>query len=206
MSMVYVGDATFVDKEPLSEDEIARVLPHEWSPKLAGVKVYPWIRFPSLERVYYGLQIRKSGPRSKVIESADVGTNQMESIAPLNDLNDALEILSKGHRYAFEEVPFAEISTVEGYDRVLSHAAGEDDPSPQDWSPSRKKPDSAWKGPGVYDLRDKPPTRSYKSVEAYERQAMESEADQILDFMFQGEEWEEKLRGLLSDYLENLES
>jgi len=200
MSLVYVGDSTFVDKEPLSDDELERVLPHDWSPKLAGIKVYPWIKFTSLERAYYGLQIRKAGPKSKVIESVDVATQTMEVIAPINDFNDALKNLQEGHKYAFEEVPFVEISTVDDYNRVLSHAAGEDDPSPHDWSPKKREPDSNWKGPGVYDLRDKPPTRSYKSVEAYERQAMEDNADQILDYMFQGEEWEEKLGKLINNY------
>ena len=58
-------------------------------------------------------------------------------------------------------------------------------------------------GPGVYDFRDSPPTQSYESVEAYESSSLEFEAEQILEYMFQGDEWKAALRKLIPEIREN---
>ena len=201
--IVYAGNSIFVDAEPLSEDEIREVLIHDWSPKLKDVKVHAVVNFSSLERAYYGLSILEKGPKSKPVVSVDVGMQTFENVAPLNDLSEAIEELSVGHRSGFEEFPFVEISTLIDYDRVLVHSEDVRAEAPHAWSPKKKKGDyQAWGGPGVYDLRDKPPTKHAKSVEAYEIEGMKFWATDTIDFMFQGEEWKEKLKDLFAEYRE----
>jgi len=51
-----------------------------------------------------------------------------------------------------------------------------------------KKKESEWDGPGLYDFREFPFTRSYGSVSEYEISVMKDEADNILEYMYQGDE------------------
>jgi hypothetical protein len=213
MGLTYVADGIFVDDDPISPEEIREIMGADWSPKLELIQVHPFVEFKSLERAYYGLSIHTLNPAgvpklNPATESVNVGTQMFENVAPLRDFSEAFELIEKGSVGLLEEFPFSEIEEEVDYNKVMGVLLDIKVPTrTQDWSPydkSRIKLQSAWNGPGVYDMRDKPPTKQAESVEKYELDGMEYWAGDTLDFMFQGDEWKEKLRELLVGYLEGL--
>jgi len=164
--LTYLGEDTFVDPDAVEAPEGSDPVPH----------IYAYAHFPSLERVSYGLMRTKGKATDEEIESVKVGSYGMEVLAPYREFKDALEELEDGSRHGFEEVPFVEVETHDQYEEALEVI---------DLAPS----DSDWKGPGLYDFRDDPPSFQ-GSVEAYEQKEMERAADEAIDFMFQGDEWE----------------
>jgi hypothetical protein len=198
--MIHVGNAVFMEE---SEIDVSEELPKFWSPR-QNVRVYPYVEFPSLERAYVGLALvkeSKKGPKEKWIDSVQVDQMTWEnSIAPLTEFREALELLGEGTKWAFEEYPYVEVDTEGDYKKALLAIADEAE-GPKEWSPRKKDEDSGWEGPGVYDFRERPPTRVYKSVLEYEMSSMESEADGALEYMFQGDKWKEDLRKLMEDNL-----
>lgn len=160
MSVKQVKDDTFVDTDSLEGYN----------------NIYPYIWFPSLERVVYGLFKTVGGPEDEEIDSVEVGGHPCEPIAPLTDFGMASDMLDS--EYAFEEYPFVELEYEEDFNeaaRIINK-------------------DADWEGPGVYDFRDM--SKAYESVEEYESEALEQEADMALDFMFQGEEWQDAAKEL----------
>lgn len=197
MALVYVGEATFVDKDPVDLTEHA---PREWSPRGKMPKIYWYVRFRSLERAEYGLALLRSGPRSKWLDHKEVREVMFEptAIAPYFQFSEGLSELQSGHKYGFEEVPFVEVENEEDYNLALV-AFLENQEGPRDWSPEvrkkkRIKEESNWKGPGLYDFRDM--TRGAKSVEEYEKDSMEYWAKDALDSSYD-DDWEPTLHKLL---------
>lgn len=197
MALVYVGEATFVDKDPVDVEAHA---PRLWSPRSKGPSVYWYVKFPSLERAEYGLALLNKGPRSKWIDHEEVRevTFDSSAIAPLNDFKDAVGYLGEEDksRHVFEEFPYVEVTSEEDYRKALAASLGIGR-GPRDWSPNDEKTlddESNWKGPGVYDFRDM--TRHAKSVEEYEKDSMEYWANDVLDAAFD-DDWEPKLETLL---------
>jgi len=194
MKLVYVGDATFVDKEPVDVSEAA---PREWSPRKTP-KVYWYVRFFSLERAGYGLALLEKGPKSKWIDHEEIREQMFDptTVAPLTDYREGLELLEKGRRGMLEDFPFVEVKTEEDYNTALAQFLDVEE-GPREWSPRAVKKieeESNWKGPGVYDFRDM--TLHSKSVEEYEKDNMEYWAKDVLDSSFD-DEWEPVLKKLL---------
>lgn len=200
------GSGLFMDKEAIDFDTIMDVAPKEWFPGMSLFKIYAYVEFPSLERAYYGLAAVKGDPTSDWVASALVDQTVMEGVASLTEFGEALRYLEEESDYMFEEVPFVEVTREEDYNRALAIVIDVDAPtSVKDWSPSVKKmieKESSWMGPGVYDFRDKPPTQSFETVEAYEGSGLEFEAEHILEYMFQGDEWKNSLRELIPEIRE----
>jgi len=205
MALKHRGNAVFVDEDPVDVSEMELVHPKDWIPwykkmDLGDWNFYPYVEFPSLERAYYGLVLYKGKKFDfSIHESVDRPMLWNEPLAPVNDFGEAIRGLEKGS-HSFEEYPYVEVKSVEEYHMLLEAR----DPiiHPKDWYPGtkRKKPDFGdWKGPGVYDVRDNPPTKSYKSVDDYQLQSMEHAADETLEFMFQGDEWKDLVRKMVED-------
>jgi hypothetical protein len=198
--MIHVGNAVFMDE---TEIDVSEELPKLWSPR-SDYSVYAYVEFPSLERAYGGLALvekTKNGPKEKWVDSVQVDQMTWEnSIAPLTEFKEAVELLEEGAKYGFEEYPYVEVDKEEDYKKALL-AISKESEGPKEWSPRKKDEDSGWEGPGVYDFRESPPTRVYKSVLEYEMSSMESEADDVLEYMFQGDEWIKDLKSLVEDNL-----
>ena len=174
MKLLHVGGGTFVDETPSKAPSRAP----------ERTDIYPYARFRSLEHVSFGLRRTTGGPKGVVVEERRVGDYGMEPLARFWDFKDALSALKKGERWAFEEEPFVEITSEAKYDEVL-RASGLD------------LRDGEWKGPGLYDFRDSPPIFSC-TAEDYELEELESAGDDAIDFMYQGDEWEDAYRELAS--------
>jgi hypothetical protein len=204
MALVYVGDATFVEKESIDLKEYA---PREWSPRRENPKVYWYVQFPSLERLSYGLAMLKKGPKSKWLDHEEIGENRFfEPIAPLWDFSDALKELEvaaakgKDRSHSFEEHPFVEVTKKDDYNKAFILFKGVENPEGMTAQERERimrfelESESNWKGPGVYDLRDM--TQHAKNVEKYEIESMEFYADQEIDGAHQGD-WEPALHELI---------
>jgi len=173
------NSSIFIDTVPIAAPE----------PQDAGVHVYAYARFRSLEHVAYGLYRTTGGPRDEQVDSEQVGEYGMEPIAPYWDINDALKELGKDSQHAFEEVPFVEVDSEDSYNEACEALGYED----------TYGDDAAWpsdyKEPGLYDFRDDPPS-FVSSVEDYELDEMKQAAEDAIEFMFQGNEWEEAFTAL----------
>jgi hypothetical protein len=193
MSLVYRKDAMFVDDDPV---DLEKALPKDWSPALRKISVYWLVEHPTMHRTRTRLAIIKGSPRNgTILDSVNVDTNEWEeSNAPLTDIGEAIEMYRKEQDFIFEEFPYVEVEQESDYNRAVGgHGIG-----PKDWSPIA--PDSAWSGPGVYDFRDRPPTRAYKSVEEYEFEGMEERSKQVLESTYD-DDYKEPLMKLLADYV-----
>jgi hypothetical protein len=192
MKLVYVGDATFVEKEPVDlTDTVVRELTLPKAPK-----VYWYVRFFSLERAGYGLALLTKGPKSKWIDHEEIREQTFDPtvVAPLTEFSEGLELLEEGRRSMLEEYPFVEVTKEEDYKKALAAFLKESE-GPREWSPRNKlEEESNWKGPGVYDFRDM--TLHTKSVEQYEIDGMEYWAKDVLDTS-EDDDWEETLKKLL---------
>lgn len=142
--------------------------------------IYAYAQLHSLERVSYGLMLTTGGPEDEEIESMKVGGYGMEPLAPFWEFGDALKAVKQ--KGAFEEVPLVEVESEEDYLEVLKVLR-------------KGKNADEWKGSGLYDFHDIPPTYAGQ-VEEYELDEMRNAAEQAIDFMFQGDEWEEIYREL----------
>lgn len=167
--LIDVGDGMFIDTEVIKSSEGEVLRP--------DAHVYAYAQFSSLERVSYGLMLTTGGPEDEEIESIKVGSYGMEPIAQFWEFNDAMDALDREE--SFEEVPLVEIKSQGDYDTL-----GFDE--------------SQWEKPGLYDFRDDPPTYA-GTVEKYEADEMMEAADEAIDFMFQGDEWEEAYRELAAE-------
>ena len=163
------GNGVFVDLSPVDPPSGARD---------PDVHIYAYAEFRSLEHVSYGFILFDGGPHGEQIDQVQVGEYGMEPVAPFQEFKYAIDELESDSKWAFEEVPYVEVLSEEDYNEALEIL--ELDPDE----------DSAWAGPGLYDFRDSPPT-SAGSVEDYELESLEDAADQAIEFMFQGDEWEE---------------
>lgn len=206
--MQHVGNAVFVDPQPLTSEEIGRITSKKgWRPGGKGrldFKVHPYVEFVSAERAYYGLMATRASLKTPYwIASVQTGTQVFENVAPLLEFNEALEALHRGDTFILEEVPFSEVMEEEDYLRAAAASLDlileDDDGYFISAALKRVQEESAWEGPGVYDMRDKPPTKAYGSAVEYEVAVMEEEASNVVDYMFQGDEWRKSLKELLEE-------
>ncbi len=208
MAVEHVSGTLFMDSDAISAEDILAKAPKDWFPGLSRFNIYPYVEFSSLERAYYGLAAVKGGPASKWIASAAMGTMEMENPAPLTEFSEALQLLEDERDHLFEEFPFVEVTNEDDYNRALAVIL--DVPiqkSVKDWSPivkAKLEKESSWMGPGIYDFRDEPPTHHVDTVEAYEIEGLGFEADSILEYMFQGDEWKKTLREVIQDLREQV--
>lgn len=166
----YLGRGNFMDEEPVEGTD----------------NVFPYVEFPSLERADYGLSLRDMKTQGE-IDSIEVGDTTFDpsAIAPLSDFKEALEALEDDIGYLLEEFPMVEVTNENQWKQVQKIM-------------SAKQPDTnppVWDGPGVYDFREL--TKSYDSVEEYELESMEYWANDVMDGMFQSDDWKNDLKKLL---------
>lgn len=165
--------------------------------KIDGVppaNIYPYAEFRSTFHVSFGLRLTTGDAEDEEIYSLEVGAYEMEDINPYNDFNDAMFLIERGSKYAFEEVPAVEVMSRKDYKEALKALA---DAYEEDYGE-----EGDWEGPGIYDFRftDRPP--SYMgTVEEMELAAMEHAADEAFEFMFRDyeksrEEWKAAYREL----------
>jgi hypothetical protein len=166
MKLIDAGDGMFIDPQPVAGP--------------VNANIYAYAQLHSLERVSYGLMLTKGGPEDEEIESMKVGGYGMESLAPFWEFGDALKVLKQ--KGAFEEVPLVEVESEEDYLKVLKVLR-------------KGKNADEWKGSGLYDFHDTPPTYAGQ-VEEYELDEMRDAAEQAIEVMFQGDEWENICREL----------
>jgi len=180
--IIHTGGGIFVDTEPVAAPDGMEDDP--------AVRIYAYAKFRSLEHVSYGLHRTDGGPEDDEIDSEKVGEYGMEPIAAYHQFNDALrEIRKEKRKWMFDEVSYVEVTSEDDYDEAVDAL----DPDFID-----KGDPTGWEGPGLYDFRDDPPTFQ-GSVEDYELDEMKDAADQAIEFMFQGEEWEDAYRELAAD-------
>lgn len=203
MGLIFIGEGVFVDTDPV-EFDIAED-PKAWDPEKdkpkkalpAGYNLYAIVEFSSLEHAYYGLAVFRGKPskknRPKDVEYIDRPMLWNERLAPIVDYSEALKLYG-AETYLFEEYPFTQITSKSDYARLVKEGT-----DPKRWDPESKNLISGWQKPGVYDLRDRPP--SYvSSVQDYELEEMKGGADETLEYMFQGEEWEELAKKLIEEF------
>lgn len=173
--------------------------PRDWSPALSKLSVYPYVRFPSLERSEFGLAITKGAPTDPWIDWEKVGDNRYnEPIAMLADLGDAQKLMDRERKGMLDEAPFGEIDDEDRYLELLATSMREGISTIGTWQPEKKErvqAESQWNGPGVYDLRDM--TKAHDSVAEYEKESAGFWANEDLSLMFQGDEWKAALPKLL---------
>jgi hypothetical protein len=174
MKIIDAGEGTFLDSEPVEAPED--------TPDDPNMHVYAYAHFSSLERVSYGLRRTKGGPEDEEIESVKVSGYSMEPIALFWEFGDAIDVI--GSKHAFEETPLVEIENEEDYNQALEAL------EPVTGRVQVGLRDSQWEKPGLYDFRDDPPTYA-GTVEKYELEEMMTAAEEAIDFMFQGDEWED---------------
>lgn len=154
--LIHLGNLVFIDKDPVE----------------GGENIYPFVEWQNLHRADYGFAKTDGGPTGKWIDSTTVNQAYFdEPRASAWGETDAIH--DAGSKYAFEEEPNIEFTSKEYYDEFLV-ASGQD------------VEDGNWEGPGIYDGRDKPPTRS-SSAEEYEVADLAFWSSDTLEFMFQGE-------------------
>jgi hypothetical protein len=180
-----LGDAVLdvIESFPASKTQRLRA----WVKEASGTHVYAFVDFHGLYRLTYGLMMTTGGPRDPVVAVEGIGQSELESLVQYWEFSDALKEIKQNARmkiaWAFEEIPLVEVGDKEEYDEALA-AMG------------ISIADGAWEKSGLYDFRDSPPTYS-GSVEDYERECMKYEAEQTLEYLFQGDEWMSACKTLL---------
>jgi len=185
MAIKHTGNGFFVDTEP--------VAPPDGTPDDPDLHIYAFARFRSLEHVSYGLMRTAGGPEDEGIDFEEVGEYGMDPLNPFWEFAVALDEIEGANRakrgsesYLFEEVPYVEVTTEEEYNEALDALELEEDEG------------DIFDGPGLYDFRDSPP--SYQgTVEENELMEMERAADDAIEFMFQGDQWEEAYAALADE-------
>lgn len=174
MAIEHIGEGTFFDTELVDAPEGA-----------PQANIYPYAVFRSLEHVSFGLMLCGRSCADDEIARQEVGQYGMEPLARYWEFREALRAIEseRGRGGMFEDEPFVEVRTEREYKEALK-ALGLDE--------------SDFEGNGLYDFRDEPPT-FVESVENYELEELERAADEALDFMFQGEEWEDVYRDLAEE-------
>jgi hypothetical protein len=207
MALRHIGNGTFVDDDPMDVSEVV-------TEDLKGWKFYPYVEFASLERAYAGFILSKKAPGKSQHYQGQQFRNQLErptiwenSLAPILEFSDALAELKleRRHRNLYEELAYVEVIDKKAYGILLG--AEHQELGPKDWIPGkgRKAYDwSSWKGPGVYDMREVPPERVYRSVEEYERECMEDAGRDVLEDMYQGDEWKELVTQMVDENREEI--
>lgn len=159
----------------------------EWVEEAQGTHVYPYVAFLRNDNVSYGLMLTKGGPLDEYIEGEEIGDYSLPGdFARRWHFDDALHALvnsyPKQRRY-FEESPFVEIENKKQYDTLLSEMRLED---------------GDWSKPGLYDLRDEPPSYAM-TVKEYVTKCVREEAERAFSKIFKdNDELDEACRDLRS--------
>jgi hypothetical protein len=144
-----------------------------WVDEARGTHIYPYVRFSYDDHVTYGLMLTTGGPMDKAIARESVGEHYLPNdFAEFWKYLDAIEeIINKfpKHTNMFEENPFVEIKKKQDYDEAISEMGLETDRG-------------TWVKPGLYDFRDEPPSY-FMTVEGYIREAVRTEAEDVLSNM-----------------------
>ena len=156
-----------------------------WVDEARGTHIYAYVAFFPNDHVSYGLLLTKGGPLDEEIEYEEIRDYSLsEDFAKRWDFDDALREFVNSYpkqRQRFEEVPFVEIVRKQQYEKLLSEMGLED---------------SDWSKPGLYDLRDEPP--SYvMSVKEYVAECVREEAQQAISNVFD-DDLDEACRNLRS--------
>jgi len=158
-----------------------------WINEARGTRIYAYVWFHSLFRLSYGLIMTTGGPLDEIVTHEEIRDVELESsVAPYWEFRHAFNmgrLLRAIDRSSFDEEPYVQVNDEDEYNHALLALDLSVD-------------DSKWEKPGLYDFRDEPPTYS-GSVEEYERESMRLEAEQTLDYMFQGDEWKKACAALL---------
>lgn len=219
---IYVGDATWIDDKPVTPKDwkSARTVGKmKWrNPTLKaaewldqnpeGLAIHPYAEWPSLERVSVGLAlVRKKGKKVEVVDQVEL--KEIGYGEPRAFVHDIKDIADAGP-YLFEEYPFVEIGNKDDWDVLADiHRTG----YINQWGEGEyKKRGIKYQGPGVYDGRDM--GKAYKSALDYEMSDLETESDDVMDYIFsggllrsdlQGDEWVKAFETLLTKVEEESE-
>lgn len=193
MTIKHRGEAMFIDDDPAypEDPQAQRIRRKAWRPGLPEffrkMKIYAYVEFPSLERYEAGLAAIEGDPKTgKWLDSIEITYGAFETPrAPLTEYGEAFDAIEEEEGWMLEEFPFVEIKNKKDYVGAAKLTT------------MIESPEENWDGPGVYDLHDRPFTKQYDSVEEYELASLEDEAEHLVDFIFQGEEWKQKLVSLL---------
>lgn len=183
------GDAVLDVLESLPAHKTKKI--RAWIEEARTTRIYAYVDVHGTSRLSYGLLMTTGGPRDAVIASKEMRTLELENVAPYWQFYDAIKEMqrsaSAGILTSFDEPlgenPLVDVSDKDEYDEALAL---------MNMSPE----DGKWKKPGLYNFEESPPTYS-GTVEDYEHESMKYEAEQALEYMFQGDEWEEICETLL---------
>lgn len=179
------GDAVLDVLESLPAHKTKKL--RAWIEEARTTRIYAYVDVHGTSRLSYGLLMTTGGPRDAVIASKEMRTLELENVAPYWQFYDAIKEMrrSAGSSLgpAFVENPLVEVSDEDEYDEALAML---------NMSPER----GVWDKPGLYNFEESPPTYS-GTVEDYEHESMKYEAEQALEYMFQGDEWKEICESLL---------
>lgn len=189
MSVRHVGNGLFLDSDSVTPDEWKSASrpgrgQMRWSSKSTKairwleesggvVAIHPYAEFVSAERADVGLALVRDGNVVEKLSLTEVRYNEPQGL----DVMEIRDLPSGRASYVYEEYPLVNVKDERDFSALLeSHLES----YPQ-WA-HLKKP--TYTGPGVYDARDM--TKSYQSAAEYEIQALENEADQLVDYIFAG--------------------
>lgn len=198
MAVKHVGNAVFIG-DPISPQSWSaeRSKRMRWRPGSKKIiawlesgkgAIHPYVEFPSAERAYVGVALVVDGKVEETVELKEVPYNE-----PFIDYTPIENVEPDWGMHVFEEYPMVEVGSRKDWDRLKEahdHAYTEYRER-QGWEPIEAK----YEGPGIYDGRDM--TVYTKSAITYELERMESEAVDLIDYMFSG--------GLLSSDLSGTE-
>jgi hypothetical protein len=182
-----LGDAIFDAIESLPASKTKRL--RSWVELAKGTHIYAFVEFTGGDRSHltYGLVRTTGGPKDAIIDRKEIGGWEFAG-APYWEFYDAYKAidasLSRESRhserqrisYLFADNPMVEVREEGDYEDALKLMG---------LSPKA----SGWKGPGLYDFRDSPPSYS-GSLRDYARETMKSEAERALQDMWISESWE----------------
>jgi hypothetical protein len=163
-----------------------------WVDEARGTHIYAYVAFMTNDTVNYGLLLTKGGPLDEEIEYEEIGEYTLpESFAARWDFDDALREFESSwpkQRQRFEEVPFVEIESKQQYDKLLSEMGLEAE-------------DGDWSKPGLYDLRDEPPSYAM-TVKEYVAECVKEEAEQTFSNVYDDDDELDQACRNLRSYVE----
>lgn len=216
MAAIHIADATWISSEAVTpKDWVAPRKKMSWrrkSPKTAevekwlemgkkGLAIHAYADWPSLERVQVGLAlVKREGDGLEILNTVEL--KEIQYNEPRGMVHELENIRGAG-AYVFEEFPFVEIRNKDDWD-VLADIHRTD--YVKQWGEEEyKKRGIKYQGPGVYDGRDM--GKEYKSALDYEMSDLETESDDVMDYIFsgglmpsdlQGDEWVKAFDTLLT--------
>lgn len=202
MAIKHLGNAFFIDDRPITPKdwletrEGRRKLAKRWGSAThralkwldqaadegKKISIHPYAEFHWLERAGIGVALIEG---DKVVDSIELKeTSYSEPIARYLPYDLISSELKDAKPWIFEEMGWVEIRNKQDWD-LLKEA--------HENAYKREIEDTEYDGPGLYDGRDM--LKAYGSVEELEISDMESEADDLIEYMFSGGLMGSDLRG-----------